>query len=99
MKIRTLVVAVSAASLLVGVAPAGSTVAVPYVWQSCTHVHTKYPRGVGKAGARDRVRGSTAPVTTFTRSTRLYNIAASYNSERGYNLDRDHDGVACARPL
>jgi Excalibur calcium-binding domain len=43
------------------------------------------------------VRGSTAPVTTFTRSTRLYNIAMSYNSERGYNLDRDHDGVACEK--
>lgn len=46
MKIRTLVAAVSAGALLVAVAPApGSTVAVPYVWQSCTHVHTKYPHG------------------------------------------------------
>jgi hypothetical protein len=37
------------------------------------------------------------PVTTFKRSTRLYNIAMSYNSQRGYNLDRDHDGIACEK--
>jgi hypothetical protein len=75
-KIRTLLAAVAAATLLVAVAPApGSTVAVPYVWQSCTHVHTKYPHGVGKANARDKTSGT--PVTTFKRSTRLYNIAAS----------------------
>jgi hypothetical protein len=30
-------------------------------------------------------------VTSFYRSTRLYNIAMSYN--RG--LDRDKDGIAC----
>jgi hypothetical protein len=36
-------------------------------------------------------------VTTFKRSTRLYNIAMSYNSQRGYNLDRDHDGIACEK--
>lgn len=98
MKIRTLVTAVAVVALLVAVAPApGSTVAIPYVWQNCTNVHTKYRHGVGRAGARDRVRGSTAPVTTFTRSTRLYNIAMSYNAQRGYNLDRDHDGVACEK--
>jgi hypothetical protein len=37
------------------------------------------------------VRGSTAPVTTFKRSTALYNLAMRYNS----GLDRDKDGVAC----
>jgi hypothetical protein len=31
------------------------------------------------------------------RSTRLYNIAMSYNRERGYNLDRDRDGIACEK--
>jgi Excalibur calcium-binding domain len=36
-------------------------------------------------------------VTTFKRSTRLYNLAMSYNSQRHYNLDRDHDGIACEK--
>jgi hypothetical protein len=95
-KIRTLVAAVATGALLMAVAPApASTVAVPYVWQSCTKVHTKYPHGVGKANARDKTSGT--PVTTFKRSTRLYNIAASYNSQRRYNLDRDHDGIACEK--
>jgi hypothetical protein len=93
---RTLLTAVAAGALLVAVAPApASTVAVPYVWKNCTNVHTKYPHGVGKANARDKTSGT--PVTTFKRSTRLYNIAMSYNGQRGYNLDRDHDGIACEK--
>jgi Excalibur calcium-binding domain len=48
-----------------------------------------------KVGAHDRTTGT--PVTTFYRSTRLYNIAMSYNGQRGYNLDRDHDGIACEK--
>ena len=96
MKIRTLVAAVATGALLMAVAPApASTVAVPYVWQSCTKVHTKYPHGVGKANARDKTSGT--PVTTFKRSTRLYNVARSYNSQRHYDLDRDHDGIACEK--
>ena len=80
----------------VGQAPAAtSTAAIPYLWQNCTDVHTKYRHGVGKVGAHDRTTGT--PVTTFYRSTRLYNIAMSYNSQRGYNLDRDHDGIACEK--
>jgi hypothetical protein len=96
-KIRTLLVAAFAAGvLLVAVAPApGSTVAIPYVWKNCTNVHTKYPHGVGKRFARDKTSGT--PVTTFKRSTLLYNRAMSYNSQRGYNLDRDHDGIACEK--
>jgi Excalibur calcium-binding domain len=95
-RIRTLVAALGAGALLVAVAPApASTDAVPYVWQNCTHVHTKYPHGVGKANARDKTSGT--PVTNFKRSTRLYNIAMSYNAMRGYNLDRDHDGIACEK--
>ena len=45
---------------------------------------------------RARQDGGT-PVTTFYSSTRLYNIAMSYNRERGHNLDRDHDGIACEK--
>ncbi len=49
----------------------------------------KYPHGVGRAGARDKTSGT--PVTTFTRSTKLYRLAMSHNKA----LDRDKDGVAC----
>ena len=62
---------------------------MPYLWKNCTHVHTKYRHGVGKLRAHDHTSGT--PVTNFYRSTRLYNIAMSYN--RG--LDRDKDGIAC----
>lgn len=73
-----------------GVAQAVATSsAIPYLWKNCTHVHTKYRHGVGKLHAHDHTSGT--PVTNFYRSTRLYNIAMSYN--RG--LDRDKDGIAC----
>jgi Excalibur calcium-binding domain len=48
---------------------------------------------VGRAGARDRVKGDTEPVTMFRRSTRLYNTAMRWNKR----LDRDKDGVACEK--
>ena len=38
-----------------------------------------------------RDRTSDVPVTTFRRSTRLYNQAMSYNRR----LDGDKDGIAC----
>jgi hypothetical protein len=86
----------AAVGLSLGRAPAATgAAAIPYLWQNCTHVHTKYRHGVGKAGAHDRTTGT--PVTTFYRSTRLYNVAKSYNYARGYDLDRDHDGIACEK--
>ena len=86
------IVAIVAAGL--GLAPrAGASRATPYVWQNCTHVHTKYRHGVGRTNARDHVRGSTAPVTTFVHSTALYSTAVRWNSR----LDGDKDGVACER--
>jgi hypothetical protein len=90
------VIVLAAVGLSVGQAPAATGAApIPYLWQNCTHVHAKYRHGVGKVGAHDRTSGT--PVTTFYRSTRLYNIAASYNGARGYNLDRDRDGIACEK--
>jgi hypothetical protein len=56
-------------------------------YSNCTALHSDFPHGVGRSGARDRVRGSTRPVTNFARNTRLY------NQNRG--SDRDGDGVAC----
>jgi hypothetical protein len=89
-------IGMAAVGLGAGQAPAATdAAAIPYLWKNCTHVHTKYRHGVGKVGAHDRTTAT--PVTTFYRSTRLYNIAMSYNRERGYNLDRDHDGIACEK--
>jgi hypothetical protein len=68
------------ARLVSGLRPA-ATATIPYLWRNCTHVHTKYMHGVGKRYAHDRT--SSTPVTNFYRSTRLYNIAMSYNRERG----------------
>ena len=47
--------------------------------------------GSGLSVSGDRTSGT--PVTTFKRSTLLYNRAMSYN--RG--LDRDKDGIACEK--
>jgi Excalibur calcium-binding domain len=86
------VIVLAAVGVSVGQAPAATgAAAIPYLWQNCTHVHTKYRHGVGKVGAHDRTTGT--PVTTFYRSTRLYNIAMHYNRD----LDRDRDGIACEK--
>jgi hypothetical protein len=63
---------------------------IPALWKNCTNVHKKYPHGVGKLHARDRTSGT--PVTTFKRSTRLYNLAMNYK-----RLDADKDGIACEK--
>lgn len=68
---------------------ANASARVPPLYKNCAAVNKKYPHGLGRVGARDKTSGK--PVTTFTRSTRLYNLAMSYN--RG--LDRDKDGIAC----
>jgi hypothetical protein len=87
-------VAVIVAVGLVPVALSGTAsaedAAIPQLYKNCTNLNKKYPHGIGKVGARDRTSGD-APVTNFKRSTRLYNLAMSYNR----NLDRDKDGVAC----
>lgn len=80
---------------LVLLSPVSSAVAAasatPALYKNCTNLNKKYPHGLGKIGARDRTSGD--PVTNFKRSTKLYNLAMSYN--RG--LDRDKDGVACEK--
>ena len=55
----------------------------------CADLNRYYPHGVGRSGARDRVRGSTRPVTNFTVSTTLYRANRS--------RDRDDDRIACER--
>lgn len=93
-----LVVLVGAAGGLTGQAVAvavpngvAATGAVPLLYKNCTNLNKKYPHGLGKLNARDKTSGE--PVTTFKRSTRLYNIANGHNK----GLDRDNDGIACER--
>ncbi|HTZ43814.1 MAG TPA: excalibur calcium-binding domain-containing protein [Jatrophihabitans sp.] len=61
----------------------------PAVFANCASLNRVFPHGIGRAGAHDVVRGSTAPVTDFYVSSYLY----AANSGR----DADHDGVACER--
>jgi hypothetical protein len=63
--------------------------ATPAVYKNCSALNAKYPHGLGKATAKDKTTGT--PVTTFKRSTKLYNLAMSYNKR----LDGDKDGIAC----
>ena len=83
----------AAAPVFVSAGQPAATGAVSSLWNNCTSVHTKYPHGVGRLNARDHTRSGTPGVTTFKRSTRLYNTAMRYNSD----LDRDRDGVACEK--
>lgn len=74
---------------------AGPTQAAPAaakgMFDNCTALNKTYPHGVGRATARDRTTGT--PVTTWKRSTPIYNRAMSINSR----LDGDKDGVACEK--
>jgi hypothetical protein len=74
----------------VGSSPAAGS-AIPPLYKNCTALNKKYPHGVGRAKARDKTSGK--PVTTFKRSTAIYNTAMSYNKR----LDGDKDGVACEK--
>jgi hypothetical protein len=57
---------------------------------NCTALHKKYKHGVGRKGAKDKVRGTTKPVTNFTVNTKVYNANKA-------KLDRDKDGIACEK--
>lgn len=72
------------------IADAASAKTVPIVhFKNCTAMHKTYPHGVGRKGAKDKVRGKTKPVTTFYVNTTLYNANT--------RLDADHDGIACEK--
>jgi hypothetical protein len=85
-------VAVPTTAATVGPTGRASAQRIPALYRNCSNFNTRYPHGVGKRFARDKTTGA-PPVTTFRRSTVLYNRAMSYN--RG--LDRDKDGVACEK--
>jgi Excalibur calcium-binding domain len=89
-RVALALIALGAVALSIALS-ASARSATPYLWKNCTHVHTKYRHGVGKLHAHDHTSGT--PVTNFYRSTRLYNIAMSYNKR----LDADKDGIACEK--
>lgn len=68
---------------------AGPADAAATKYKNCTALNKNYKHGVAKKGGRDKVKGSTKPVTTFTVNTTVY------NANKG--LDRDKDGVACEK--
>jgi hypothetical protein len=90
--VRRRYVALAVASVAAYGMTAGTAGAWSPVYENCTALHTKYPHGVGRVGARDRTK-SGDPVTTFKRSNSIYAIAMRQNSD----LDRDKDGVACEK--
>ena len=77
-------------SLSVGAATASSAdAATVKKYPNCAALNKVYKHGVARKGARDKVRGSTKPVTNFTVNTAVYNA----NTAR----DGDKDGVACEK--
>jgi Excalibur calcium-binding domain len=99
-----LVLAAMAAALQLLAVPAGATTSdrpsaamstelIPPLWRNCTNYNKRYPHGVGRLLARDKVRAGSEPVRNFRRSNRIFAIAMSYN--RG--LDRDKDRIACEK--
>lgn len=93
MKMHYLAVGLASAALAIGPLSVveSADAAMPKQFKNCTALQKVYPHGVGKNKARDRTSGT--PVTTFKRSTAIYNKAMSHNKR----LDADKDGVACEK--
>lgn len=66
---------------------------MPRLYKNCTNYNKRYPHGVGRLLARDKVRTGNEPATNFRRSNRLFRIAMSWNK----GLDRDGDKIACEK--
>ena len=58
-------------------------------FKNCTALNKVYKHGVGKKGAKDKVKGSGKRVTNFKVDTKVYN--------QNKKSDRDKDGVACEK--
>ncbi len=72
-----------------GIAVASPAEAAPKKYKNCAALNKDYPHGVGRKGAKDKVRGTTKPVTNFKRNNALYEV----NKGR----DRDKDKIACEK--
>ncbi len=86
-------VSVLALSLPVAAVATAPAEAASTTYKNCTNLNKKYPHGVGKSGAKDKVSGSSKPVTNFKRSTKIYKSAMKQNK----GLDRDKAGIACEK--
>ena len=62
---------------------------IPARYKNCAALNKVYPHGLGRTNAHDNA----GKVFLFKHSTRLYNLAMSYNKR----LDGDHDGIACEK--
>lgn len=82
---------IATASLQAAPADAVALATLKYKFANCTAMNKVYPHGVGRDKAKDKTSGR--PVTTFKRSTTLYNKIIGYRS----SLDRDRDGIACEK--
>jgi hypothetical protein len=70
----------------------------PVSYKNCTALNKVYKHGVGKKGAKDKVKGKSKPVTNFTVSTKVYERNDGKKKSKGEkDLDRDNDGVACEK--
>jgi excalibur calcium-binding domain-containing protein len=87
------VISVLALSLPVAALSSAPADAAGSTYKNCTTLQKKYPHGVGKSGAKDKVSGSSKPVTNFKKSTKIYKAAMKKNK----GLDRDKDGIACEK--
>jgi hypothetical protein len=89
---RTVVSAAIAASvtssLLLAPSQAGAVTSAK-TFKNCTELNKKYPHGVGRPNARDKVSGGSKPVINFKRSKALY--------KANKKSDRDGDGIACEK--
>ena len=86
MRARPLLLTLTLVATL-AVVPVSSASAAARSFDNCTDMHTVYKHGVARAGAHDKVKGTSKPVTAFKVSTAIYKANAG--------SDRDKDGVAC----
>jgi hypothetical protein len=88
---RVAVAALATAGLVAAAAaPADAALPKPKTYKNCTALNKVYKHGVGKKGAKDKVSGSSKPVTNFT----VYNATYKLNKSK---MDRDKDGIACEK--
>jgi len=61
----------------------------PRKYPNCKAMNKVYPHGVGRVGARDKVKPANPRVTNFKRSNRVYELSKA--------RDRDNDKIACEK--
>ena len=60
-------------------------------YKNCNKLNIKYKNGAGLKGSKDKVVGSTKPVTNFAIISKYL-----YNTNKP-SLDRDKDGIVCEK--